>query len=72
MVLEALALAGNALCEWVFGELSFALGRWTVIGVTLGRLRPVRAVRSERWLSALGAIELFTLVLGSFVVWLYS
>lgn len=71
MVLEALALALHAAAEWLVEELCFALGRWTVIGVTLGRVRPVRTIRSERWLVALGFIELLTVVLGGFVLLLY-
>ncbi|WP_447589397.1 hypothetical protein [Aquipseudomonas campi] len=72
MVQEALALAFWALCDWLFDVCCFALGRWTVIAVTLGRIRPVRTVRSERWLIALGGIELLTVVVGGFVWWLYA
>ncbi|WP_139133810.1 MULTISPECIES: hypothetical protein [Pseudomonas] len=61
----------GALADWFFDWLCYLLGRWTVIAVTFGRVRPRKTVRSVRWLSTLGFVEIVAVVLGGFVYWLY-
>jgi hypothetical protein len=61
----------GALLDWLFEWLCYSLGRWTVIVVTFGRVRPRKTVRSVRWLGTLGFVEIWTAVLGGFVYWLY-
>jgi hypothetical protein len=61
----------SALFGAVVEYFCYYLGRWTVIALTLGTVRPIQTVRSERWLSALGVIELLVLLIGGFVLWLY-
>jgi hypothetical protein len=61
----------GALSDWLFGWLCYLLGRWTVIAVTFGRVRPRKTVRSVRWLGTLGFVEILTAVLGGFVYWLH-
>ena len=69
--LKCLDYVLSVLFEVVIERCCYHLGRWTVIAVTLGTFRPTRTVRSERWLVALGLIELLALLLGGFVWWLY-
>ncbi|MET1079211.1 MAG: hypothetical protein ABWY06_14465 [Pseudomonas sp.] len=56
----------------MFEELAYRVGRSTLVLLTLGRVRPPRTRQSERWLGALGTVELITLLLGGFVYYLYQ
>ncbi|WP_298184114.1 hypothetical protein [uncultured Pseudomonas sp.] len=65
-------LLGELLFGWFFEQLCYSLGRWTIIVLSLGRIRPSKTVRSVRWLGTLGFVEMIVVVLGGFVYWLYS